>query len=49
MEEEARGRVRLTDEQTAEIVRRLAEPHPKFLTLEEVRERFGGKRASVAR
>ena len=34
----------LTDEQVAEVERRLADPHPKFLTLEEVRERFVRRR-----
>jgi hypothetical protein len=36
--------VRLTDEQAAEVQRRLADPDPKFLTLEEVRERFARRR-----
>lgn len=40
MEEQDRADVRLTDEQVAEIERRLADPNPKYLTLEEVRERF---------
>jgi len=35
----ARG-LRLSDEQVAAVKRRLAEPDPKFVTLEEVRERF---------
>jgi hypothetical protein len=35
----------LTDDQVAEVKRRLAEPNPKFLTLEEVRERFERRRA----
>jgi len=30
----------LTEEQVAEVERRLAEPNAKILTLEEVRERF---------
>lgn len=30
----------LTEEQTAEVARRLAEPNPKFLSLQEVRARF---------
>ena len=34
------AQLRLTDEQSAEVKRRLADPNPKFLTLEEVRERF---------
>jgi transposase len=37
--------VRLTDEQVAEVKRRMAEPDPKFLTLEEVRSRFALRRA----
>lgn len=40
MEEQDQTKYRLTDEQIAEIERRLADPNPKFLTLEEVRERF---------
>jgi hypothetical protein len=40
MEQEHTSRIRLSDEQVAEVRRRLAEPNPKFLTLEEVRERF---------
>jgi hypothetical protein len=36
---------RLTDEQVAEIERRLADPNPRFLTLEEVRGRFALRRA----
>ena len=35
----------LTDEQLEEVRRRLADPNPKFLTLEEVRERFARRRA----
>jgi hypothetical protein len=31
---------RLTDEQAAEVERRLADPDPKFLTLAEVRARL---------
>jgi hypothetical protein len=37
--------LRLTDEQAAEVRRRLADPNPKFLTLDEVRERFARRRA----
>ena len=40
MEEQDKSSLRLTDEQEAEVRRRLADPNPKFLTLEEVRERF---------
>jgi hypothetical protein len=45
MEEQDRSTVGLTDEQVAEVERRLADPSPKFLTLEEVRERFARKRS----
>jgi hypothetical protein len=41
MEAQDKSSLRLTDEQVAEVRRRLADPNPKFLTLEEVRERFG--------
>jgi DNA-binding PadR family transcriptional regulator len=40
MEEKNMKTYRLTDEQVEEAKRRLADPNPKFLTLEEVRERF---------
>jgi hypothetical protein len=45
MEEQDASRYQLSDEQVAEVKRRLAEPNPKFLTLEEVRERFARRRA----
>jgi hypothetical protein len=45
MEEQDKGPLRLSDEQAAEVERRLADPDPKFLTLEEVRERFALRRA----
>jgi predicted transcriptional regulator len=45
MEEQDASPYRLTDEQVAEVKRRLADPNPKFLTLEEVRERFAQRRA----
>ena len=45
MEEQDRSDLRLTDEQVAEVRRRLADPNPKFATLEEVRERFARRRA----
>ncbi len=45
MEEQDHSTLRLTDEQVAEVKRRLADPNPKFLTLEEVRERFARRRA----
>jgi len=35
----------LSDDQVAEIDRRLGDPNPKFLTLAEVRERFARRRA----
>jgi hypothetical protein len=44
MEEQDRSPYHLTDEQMAEVKRRLADPNPKFLTLEEVRERFALRR-----
>jgi hypothetical protein len=45
MEEQDKSSLRLSDEQVAEVRRRLADPSPKFLTLEEVRERFARRRA----
>ena len=45
MEEQDANPYRLTDEQVAEVERRLADPNPKFLTLEEVRARFASRRA----
>ena len=45
MEAQDASSLRLTDEQVAEVRRRLADPNPKFLTLEEVRERFARRRA----
>ena len=45
MEEQDASLYQLTDEQLAEVKRRLADPTPKFLTLEEVRERFARRRA----
>jgi len=44
MEAQDSATLRLTDEQVEEIERRLADPNPKFLTLEEVRERFARRR-----
>jgi len=49
MEEQDKTELRLTDEQLAELKRRLADPNPKFLALEEVRERFARRRAWQAR
>ena len=45
MEEQDKSALRLSDEQVAEVERRLADPSPKFLTLEEVRARFASRRA----
>ena len=45
MEEQDTSTYQLTDEQLAEVKRRLADPTPKFLSLEEVRERFARRRA----
>ena len=45
MEEQDASPYQLTDEQLAEVKRRLADPTAKFLTLEEVRERFARRRA----
>jgi hypothetical protein len=40
MGEQDKTEPRLTDQQLTEVKRRLADPNPKYLTLEEVRERF---------
>ncbi|MEK7156816.1 MAG: hypothetical protein AAB790_03340 [Patescibacteria group bacterium] len=45
MEEQDKSPYQLSDEQVAEVRRRLADPNPKFVTLEEVRERFAQRRA----
>ena len=45
MEEQDKSELRLTDEQVAEVKRRLADPHPTFLTLDKVRERFARRSA----
>jgi hypothetical protein len=45
MGETHRDKVRLTDEQVAEVARRLTNPDPKFLTIEEVRERLARRRS----
>jgi hypothetical protein len=45
MEEHDDSDLRLSDEQVAEVNRRLADPNPKYLTLEEVRGRFARRRA----
>jgi len=45
MEQQDVSPYHLTDEQVAEVNRRLAEPNPRFLTLQEVRKRFAQRRA----
>ncbi len=45
MEQQDSSDLRLTDEQVAEVKRLRADPNPKFVTLEEVRERFARRRA----
>ena len=45
MEEQDKSELRLSDEQVAEVERRLADPNPRFLTLEEVRARFARRPA----
>jgi hypothetical protein len=45
MEKQDASSYRLTEEQLKEIERRLADPNPKFLSLEEVRARFERRRA----
>ena len=40
MEAQDASGYRLTDEQVAEVERRLADPNPRFLTLAEVRARL---------
>jgi hypothetical protein len=45
MEERDQSQFRLSDEQVEEVKRRLADPDPKFLTLEEVRQRFARRHA----
>jgi hypothetical protein len=44
MEEQDASSYRLTNEQVAEVERRLADPNPKFLTLDEVRAQFARRR-----
>lgn len=44
MEEQDRSSFRLSDDQVAEVKKRLADPNPRFLTLDEVREHFARKR-----
>jgi hypothetical protein len=45
MEEQDRSPLRLSNEQVAEVERRLADPNPTFLTVDEVRARLAGRRA----
>ena len=40
MEAQATSSYRLSEDQVAEVERRLADPNPKFLTLAQVRARF---------
>ena len=40
MEEQDKSELRLTDEQAAEVRRRLADPNPKTIPAEEVFKRF---------
>jgi hypothetical protein len=46
MEAQNASPFRLTDEQVAEVKRRLADPNPKTIPIEEVFKRFGSTRAS---
>jgi hypothetical protein len=48
MEEQDRSPLRLSEEQVAEVKRRLADPNPRFLTLDEVRERFARRLSPLA-
>jgi len=45
MEAQDESRLSLTDEQVAEVKRRLADPNPKAIPAEEVFERFRARRA----
>src|ERR1700674_1911013 len=45
MEAQDNSGLRLSDEQVAEVNRRVADPNRTFLTLEQVRERFAQRRA----
>jgi hypothetical protein len=45
MEQQDAASLSLSDDQLAEVKKRLADPNPKFLTLAEVRERFARRRA----
>ena len=44
MEAQDASPLQLSDTQVAEVKRRLADPNPRFITLEEVRERFARRR-----
>ncbi len=46
MEQQDKSSLRLNDEQIAEVRRRLNDPNPKFLSLDEVRERFARRKAA---
>ncbi len=45
MEAQDESRLTLTDEQVAEVKRRLADPNPKMIPAEEVFRRFRARRA----
>jgi hypothetical protein len=45
MEAQDNSGLRLSDEQVGEVKRRVADPNPTFLTLEQARERFAQRRA----
>ena len=45
LEEHDTSLYRLTEKQVAEVKRRVADPDPKFLTLEEVRDKFARRSA----
>jgi hypothetical protein len=45
MEAQDNSGLRLSDEQVVEVKRRVADPSPTFLTLEQARERFAQRRA----
>ena len=45
IEQQDAASLTLTDDQLAEVERRLTDPNPRFLTLTEVRERFARRRA----
>jgi len=45
METQDNSGLRLSDEQVAEVKRRVADPNPTFLTLDQVRKRFAQRRA----